>query len=278
MKKLLVLMLFAAVAVEAQAPPSFKDGVIAFERGEWAKAEKAMREAVAGNPKETEGTVSIAGSWYETYVPHYFLARALAKQGKCAEALREFAESERQGVTPTIPDFARHLKTRGGCGSQQAKPKPEKVVDSFDVPFGEGDDKPKPKPEQKPPQPDVVVTKPKPQPKPIVTPPPQQPTEAEIAAAVTRQRLSVAVDLYLHGRYEETIRLLSAPFNDRTAAAEAALFRAAARDALYRIGGATNESLRREVENDLRTYRELRPNGRPDPRVFPPRFIRMAAP
>src|SRR5687768_16872947 len=111
----LVLMLLAAAAINAQAPPSFREGVLAFEKKEWAAAEKAMRAAVAGNPNESAGTVSIAGSWYETYVPHYFLARALAKQGKCAEAIREFEESERQGITPTIPDFARHLQTRGGC-------------------------------------------------------------------------------------------------------------------------------------------------------------------
>jgi len=34
--------------------------------------------------------------------------------------------------------------------------------------------------------------------------------------------------------------------------------------------------VRRDVERDLKTYRELNPNGRPDPRVFPPRFVAMA--
>ena len=111
----LALCLLLAAAVQAQAPATFKDGVIAFEKQEWAKAERLMRETIAGNPNESEGTVSIAGSWFETYVPHYFLARALAKQGKCDEALKAFAETERQGVTPNIPDFARHLRTRGGC-------------------------------------------------------------------------------------------------------------------------------------------------------------------
>ena len=117
----------APVVASAQAPPSFREGVLAFEKKEWASAERLMRESVAGNPTEVEGTVRIAGQWFETYVPHYFLARALAKQGKCAEALKEFAESERQGVTPTIPDFKRHLDSRGGC-QPTAKPKKEHVV------------------------------------------------------------------------------------------------------------------------------------------------------
>ena len=271
--KALILMLFAAAAVEAQAPPSFREGVLAFEKKEWAAAEKAMRAAVAGNPNESAGTVSIAGSWYETYVPHYFLARALAKQGKCAEALREFEESERQGVTPTIPDFARHLTTRGGCKPQAAKPKPQREAGTFEVPFGEGPNTTttpitKPKPEGGPPARQAGETP--------AVPKPQRDDAVEQANRETRKRLADAVNAYLRGQYAETVRLTTVQFNDRIAMAEAALFRAAARDALYRIGGATNEALRREVELDLRAYRELHPNGRPDPRIFPPRFIAMA--
>ena len=129
MTRRVVLVLLFAASMHAQAPSTFKEGVLAFEKQEWAKAEKLMRETVAVNPRESEGTVSIAGSWFETYVPHYFLARALAKQGKCAEALKAFEETERQGVTPSIPDFARHLRTRGGCkpaAKADAKPEPSK--------------------------------------------------------------------------------------------------------------------------------------------------------
>ena len=135
MKRRLLLVLLFAVSIHAQAPSMFKDGVIAFEKGEWAKAERFMRETIAQNPRESEGTVSIAGSWFETYVPHYFLARALAKQGKCEEALKSFAETERQGVTPTIPDFARHLRTRGGCKPAGKAEKPPKVIGEVEVPF-----------------------------------------------------------------------------------------------------------------------------------------------
>ena len=124
MTRRVVLILLFAASLHAQAPSTFKEGVLAFEKQEWAKAEKLMRETVAVNPRESEGTVSIAGSWFETYVPHYFLARALAKQGKCAEALKAFEETERQGVTPTIPDFARHLRTRGGCKPAAKAEKP----------------------------------------------------------------------------------------------------------------------------------------------------------
>jgi hypothetical protein len=246
----LALFVLAAMAIEAQAPPSFREGVLAFEKKDWATAERLMRETVAGNPNEVNGTVSIAGSWFETYVPHYFLARALAKQGKCAEALAEFAESERQGVTPVIPDFAAHLKSRDGCGSQ-------------------------PKRETKPKKVDVVVVPFEPEPAPV--PVPKTTTQAvPIESHKTEKQLVAGIAAYLRGDYEKTTTLLAASkFTDRAAAAEAALFRAAARDALYRIGGSKSDALRRNVERDLKTYRELNPNGHPDPRVFPPRFVAM---
>jgi hypothetical protein len=271
MKRLAItLLLFGAVAIEAQAPSSFREGVIAFEKKEWAAAEKLMRQTVAGNPNESEGTVSISGSWFETYVPHYFLARALAKQGKCEEALREFAESERQGVTPGIEDFARHLRSRDGCRPQAKPEKPPRVIDVAEIPFGD----PGPSTTTRAPKPEVTA--------PVVAKPPKQSTEVPPATAAPRPlraavaTLTAVVSAYVGGDYEETIRRASTPFDLPAAAGEAALFRAAARYALYRIGGEKDDALRREIERDLGTYHQLRPNSRPDPRIFPPRFIAWA--
>lgn len=259
MRKALVLSsLLLATAIQAQAPTSFREGVLAFEKKEWKNAERLMRETIAVNPKETSGTVSIAGSWFETYVPHYFLARALARQGKCEEALKEFAETERQGVTPTIPDFARHLETRGGCKPQAKPAKPKEVVLEATVPFGE----------EVAPAPVKTNTAPAPR-EVVVSPPPARDYTA------TRQRLRAAANSYLHGRYDEATRVLAAPFDHPAATAEAALLRAAARHALYRSGGAKDAALRAQIDADLQIYRALRPDGRPDPRMFPPGFIAL---
>jgi hypothetical protein len=331
---LLVFCAFAAV-LHGQAPPSFRQGVLAFEKREWKNAEALMREAIAGNPTETEGTVQISGQWYETYVPHYFLARALAKQKKCAEALKEFAESERQGVSPTIEDFERHLRTRGGCQPDGVPAPKQKVVLEATVPFGG----------KSPTSPTATVT---PAPVPVKPPIAVPNTEARdaavrkllgatainasnllraaeaesgdavadarntLAAAVraaidlppnvtladvearsrviarasdalqsvrtteTRTRLVAAANSYLHGRYDEALRVLSATqFGDPAAAAEAALLRAASRHALYRIGGEQDAALRAQIEADLRQYRVLRPNGAPDPRMFSAQFVAM---
>ena len=271
---LAVVILLAAMTLEAQAPTSFREGVLAFEKKEWKNAEKLMRETIAANPKESSGTVSIAGSWFETYVPHYFLARALAKQGKCDEALKEFAESERQGVTPAIPDFARHLQTRGGCKPQPKSSKPKEAVFETSVPFGEEGTTPTTT-SAAPVKPRDTV---KPPPSREATTPPRDiaPTRDLSRESATRSRLAVAVTAYLHGRYDDTARLLTeTKFDDRAAAAEAALFRAAARHALYRIGGEKDAGLRAQIDADVRQYRNLAPNARPDPRLFPPGFIAL---
>jgi tetratricopeptide (TPR) repeat protein len=252
---LLVVLVFAAT-LDAQAPPSFAKGVLAFEKKEWAKAEKLMREAVAGNPNEVNGTVRVEGQWFETYVPHYFLARALAKQGKCAEAIKHFEESERQGVTPTIADFARHVNTRGGCKPSAVKEKPAKVLNEVVVPFGEES---------------VAAAPRKPKDKPILVEPPAKP-KPDI-----RQPLSSAVKSYLHGRYDESLRVLSSMQFEGAAAGEAALLRAASRHALYRIGGEQDAKLRAQIERDLTEYRQRRPGARPDPRLFPPSFVALAS-
>jgi hypothetical protein len=105
----------------------------------------------------------------------------------------------------------------------------------------------------------------------------QKPALDETDRIETRASLTTAVSAYLQGQYELTVQLLTAArFSDRAAAAEAALFRAAARHALYRIGGAKDDALRQQFEADLRAYRTLRPSGRPDPRVFPRGFIALA--
>ncbi|HEX2060037.1 MAG TPA: hypothetical protein VHK90_04800 [Thermoanaerobaculia bacterium] len=257
-----ILVMFLSFAAQAQAPKSFAEGVLAFENKEWAKAEKLMRETIAGNPNESAGTVSIRGQWFETYVPHYFLARALAKQGKCEEALRHFAESERQGVTPTISDFKRHLDTRGGCRPQGKKEAPAKKTLEVTVPFGEE--------EVVTPAPTTAAPA-----KPERVPEHVREKERDPEIDAARLRLVAAVSAYLGGRYEETVRLLDRPFSDAGAAAEAALLRAAARHALYRIGGAANETLEKQIASDITLYRKVRPNGRPDPRVFSPGFIAL---
>ena len=300
MTRRIVLVLLFTIAVQAQAPSTFKDGVLAFEKGEWAKAEKLMRETIAVNPKESEGTVSIAGAWFETYVPHYFLARALAKQGKCDEALKAFAESERQGVTPTISDFARHLRTRGGCKPAAKAEKPPRVIGEVEVPFEDvpveatpsgapssgapASSRPLRRLPGGPGRQDAGVAAGRDAGAPqggasqggASQGTSQGASRVDGTSVETRARLTTGIRAYLEGQYEVTLRVLDGTaFAHRTAAAEAALFRAAARDALYRIGGEKDDALRAAAEVDLRIYRELRPQRKPDPRIFPPRFIAM---
>lgn len=266
---LLLAVFLAAAVARAQAPGTFREGVIAFEKQEWASAEVLMRKTIAVNPTESEGTVSISGQWFETYVPHYFLARALARQGKCAAALAAFAESERQGVTPGIEDFARHLKTRDGCKGRREI--------TIDVPLEGGTSTRSKDPVEAP-----SVKPPSVKPKDPVVPPgtpalasqqPRQPPPAKRPDPETRARLVAGATAYLNGHYEETLRILGgAVFAASAASAEAALLRAAAGHALYRAGGEKDPSLRDQITRELLRYRALRPSGDPDPRLFPPAF------
>lgn|GEM_PF-4899007 len=80
---------------------------------------------------------------------------------------------------------------------------------------------------------------------------------------------------YFAGDYASAAQILAAApdFPDRRAAAEAKLFRSAARYALYVIGGAKDSNLERSALQDASDCRRLDPQVSPSPRVFSPRFV-----
>ena len=91
-----------------------------------------MRETIAGNPNESPGTVSVSGSWFETYVPHYSWGGRWPSRAIVAEALKEFEETERQGVSPRSP-ISRAISRRAAAASRKRKPaKPKEIV--FETP------------------------------------------------------------------------------------------------------------------------------------------------
>ena len=90
-------------------------------------------------------------------------------------------------------------------------------------------------------------------------------------------RLVDAVRAYIRGDYGRVISVLDgARFNDNLAQAQAALFRSAARFALYLVGGQNDKNLRNAAAVDLREYGRLARDV-PDARVFAPPFRRFYA-
>jgi len=108
----------AAALASPLAAQSFLDayraGVEAAEAGDWERVESSMRTAIEGRPTE-ERRLPLQFH-FKPYVPHYFLGRALAEQGKCAAALEAFAESENQGVIQNLEEeHALLLAAKAAC-------------------------------------------------------------------------------------------------------------------------------------------------------------------
>lgn len=85
-----------------------------------------------------------------------------------------------------------------------------------------------------------------------------------------------AAQAYFAGDYPRAVSLLVVLDDSKgRSAVQVRLLRAAARHALFLIGGGTDESLRRNALADVRACRSLEPSFVPDARAFSPRFRRF---
>jgi hypothetical protein len=93
--------------------------------------------------------------------------------------------------------------------------------------------------------------------------------------AVVPPSLLEGASAYFAGDYARAAKTLAdAPDSpDRRAAAQARLFRSAARYALYVVGGAKDDSLQQSALQDASDCRKLDPSVFPKPAVFSPRFV-----
>jgi hypothetical protein len=82
-----------------------------------------------------------------------------------------------------------------------------------------------------------------------------------------------AAHAYFEGRYEDVIRTLGdVGDGSGPAALQSHLLRAAARFALYALGGSRDEALRQAVVADVQAVRRMDPDFEPDASAFSPRF------
>jgi hypothetical protein len=91
-----LVALAPAPAAWADYLESYKQGLAALEAGDAARAEKLLRQAVEERAEESRRLP--ASLYFKPYLPNFYLGVALARQGKCTEALAAFAASEGQGV------------------------------------------------------------------------------------------------------------------------------------------------------------------------------------
>jgi len=118
-----VLLCCAALALVVSQRPLFADykdsfqrGYQASNRGRFVDAVNLLRQAIAEQPHESGEMVTIIGSFSVQYLPHYYLGVALARAGNCPAALREWNESERQGVLRGSAEAGSLQDLRAKCG------------------------------------------------------------------------------------------------------------------------------------------------------------------
>ncbi|MEO1082830.1 MAG: hypothetical protein AAFY88_01170 [Acidobacteriota bacterium] len=94
---LLSLAVLSGAPASAKRPDkAFRKGVQAADRGEWAKVERWMREAIQLDSAESRRKISITGMRYEQYLPYYYLGLALQAQGRSEAARTAWATSRAQ--------------------------------------------------------------------------------------------------------------------------------------------------------------------------------------
>lgn len=272
-------LLLVALPVRADFKDTYRKALEAVDRKRWADVAALMREAIAQNPKEG-AAVKLYGMRFETYLPHFHLGYALSQLGQCDEAVRELEASESQGAVRSTPSYNLLMSAKAGCVRMAGGPPPPTRPVA-------------PTPPPTTPAPVVTTTtllpttttlrtlsvQPVASPTSRPTPPPTAPSLPPPTLArpgPPPPELVRAAEAYFGGRYDEAVSLLDrlTGLSGRPAA-QVHLFRAAARFALYRIGGERDAVLRQRALQDVASCRGADPGLVPDPEAFPPPFAEL---
>lgn len=270
-------LLLVAPHARADFKDTYRKAFEAVERKRWSDVAALMRQAIAENP--TEGSpIKLYGMRFEPYLPHFHLGFALVQLGSCEEGVRELEISEAQGAVRSSAYYNQLLTAKSGCAAKVAAlktPPPTSPATTTSPPTT-----------TLPPTTTTlapttttlraigVTPTRSPTPTPTSTPTTAAPTPGRPGPAPAQ--LVRAAEAYFAGRYDEAVTLLDrvSGLNGRTAA-HAHLLRAAARFALYRIGGERDAQLRQRALQDVSSCRGADPAVVPDPEAFPPSFAEL---
>lgn len=262
-----VLFGLAVLASVSAAHADYKDdyahGVKSYEAGDYAEAQKLIREALDSHA-EPAVRARLYGQVFAPYVPQHYLGLIALKQGDCSSARAQWDSSENKQIIAQLPDIAGEEQRAGAaCGGAKnvAKVEPPKPAPPE-----------KPPAEEKPPVPkEVAITTPTPKP---VTPPPPPPKPVEkppvAEKAAPPDALVQAFDQYLGGRYAEVARINPDAYADSRARLHAYLVRAAAKYTQARI--AADDTLLASAKADAAAARALDARLTPDATLFSPGF------
>lgn len=127
----LALLGLFSPAARADYQDDYRKGIAALDVKKWSEAAASLRRAIAQRPEEGGPKVRLAsGTFFEDYLPHFHLSRALQALGESEAARQSLAESQRQGVV-TSTRYAKELTRLAGLlgpPAPVAKPTPEQRV------------------------------------------------------------------------------------------------------------------------------------------------------
>ena len=106
----LLLVIATPRSARADYRQAYLDGRAALARGNAAEAVRLLTVAASERPQE-QARARLVGAIPEPYLPHHLLAVALARAGRCADALREWETSATQGIAVTIPGPAAEARS-----------------------------------------------------------------------------------------------------------------------------------------------------------------------
>ncbi len=265
------LLLAGLPLVSQDYEAKFVNGVRAMDGGNWQLAISAFRAAIATRPQETSDPVQVYGMRTRPYLPHYYLGFAYASSGQCAAAIEEFAVSEQQGAIQKGAEYKSLLMMRARCLAPTPEPTVEVVITPASIPLLT------PPRRAATPGADarVQAARAPSLPAETATPKPALVKQKVPQPAVVPPYLLKGASAYFAGDYAVAAQTLSAEPDslDRGAAAQARLFRSAARFALYIVGGAKDGNLQQSALRDAFDCRHLDPNLVPTPADFSPRFV-----
>ncbi len=285
-------LLIAPVPALADYQDSYRKGMEAVDKANWKDVARYMRQAVGEQAKEG-GRVKLYGMRFEEYLPSYHLGHALFQAGDCGGALAAWAASEGHGVIQKSKEYKVLTKNKGTCLTRVAQAKPVEKAPSGPDPAElakqraaeesaaaeqaraaeqaaaqRRDDSRRA----------AVAT---PSAEPLRTtpsssgPPAAVPTAAPTPAGPPAELLEAA-RAYFGGQYVEAeAALAQARYSPGKTAVQAMLFRAAARYALFVVGGEKDTALQERARADVQACRRMDPGFKPDERFFSPRFAKF---
>lgn len=114
-------MCAAAFAIVSSAAADYRaeyrEGVRAFEKSNWKEAARRMRAAIQENPSEGE-QILLYGTRRPKYVPHLYLAAALARAGDCGGAVTALDRSEQQAQSTKTREYRELAPVVSPCRKQ----------------------------------------------------------------------------------------------------------------------------------------------------------------